>query len=363
MSQIHLPCDPQFQILSGDRFGVKRIGNSNVPIDQQNDLHSGVDLRPHAGGGSKNAYSVLDGLVTVNTSALGSYIQVDHGIATITDKFGSSRTGHIQSLYVDLAIRQAKVGQRVLAGEKVGDYSSHLHFTLICDGVKIDPEPYLSSGNQPFFDAVNIIQGSGFQYSLYHNTQGLFVKILSGETNGLITITRSVNGVDKQINGVTIYTSKGKHDRLVVTAPLLPVPYIVTIAGNTQIYTGHLSQPEPVQVINPEPVIIAQEPVIEVKPEPVVVQPTPVQVVVPELSQPVEKPKYTFIPRSKEVKAFLGYVKNNLPSISLALLYLGVNQDTITMIVSFTGSAIAGILAFYFELDKTNYNEKEKANQ
>lgn len=126
------PLATPFKPLKYDKFGVIR---PNVPAPFNKIPHSGVDLRPHETGGGRGVFAIADGVVTKSTNADGSYIQIDHGDPYI-------------AIYVHLAKKNFREGQKVKKGEMIGSYntgpSGHLHFTLIKDGKKVDPEKYIN---------------------------------------------------------------------------------------------------------------------------------------------------------------------------------------------------------------------------
>ena len=87
------------------------------------------------------AFSIGDGVVTISKDiGTGGYVQVDHGNGML-------------SQYMHLSSRNVAVGQSVSAGQTVGIVGfnpndpefAHLHFELLVDGQKVDPEPYLNS--------------------------------------------------------------------------------------------------------------------------------------------------------------------------------------------------------------------------
>jgi hypothetical protein len=117
-----------------DKFGVVRP----LSIDPSRRPHDGVDLRSKT---SHDVFAVEDGRVVVNTSAMGSYIAIDHD-------------GGYRSIYVHLVQRLVSVGAPVKKGQKIGVYGviglstgAHLHFMVRKNGVAIDPEPLIFNSN------------------------------------------------------------------------------------------------------------------------------------------------------------------------------------------------------------------------
>lgn len=90
------------------------------------------------------------GVVTISSDiGTGGYVQISHDEGVITQ-------------YMHLAPRAIEVGAMVNAGDVVGtvghnplDYPfDHLHFELLIDGNKVDPQPYVESWpipNLPLF--------------------------------------------------------------------------------------------------------------------------------------------------------------------------------------------------------------------
>jgi hypothetical protein len=133
------PCDLPVRIKTGDKFGLKRVGNPNVAAAFQNKPHSGVDLRPHEHGGSRMVYAIADGMVINNTPDAGSYIAIAHGDGII-------------SVYVHLVERKAQQGYQVKAGDVIGTYGDHLHLTLKMNGNNVDPEQFINFTTQQEID-------------------------------------------------------------------------------------------------------------------------------------------------------------------------------------------------------------------
>jgi len=136
--RLRSPIDKQVEILKYDKFGVKRPA-SIVGKEFANIPHSGVDLRPHQYGGTKKVYAIVSGTVTINTASDGSYIQIAHSYG-------------YRANYVHLTKRLVKVGEKVKKGQIIGEYSSHLHFTLFKDNIKVNPEKYIDMTTPTYKD-------------------------------------------------------------------------------------------------------------------------------------------------------------------------------------------------------------------
>jgi len=130
------PIDAPFTPLRDDKFGVVRPLN----IDPSGVPHTGVDLRPHENGGTRNVLATADGVIVVSDGKLGSYYSVDHGQG-------------FYSLYVHIN-RSLPVGTRVKQGQVIATYLptyNHLHF-MIREGGNTDdfnknPEDYINFSN------------------------------------------------------------------------------------------------------------------------------------------------------------------------------------------------------------------------
>ncbi|MCX5519202.1 peptidoglycan DD-metalloendopeptidase family protein [Kaistia defluvii] len=103
--------------------------------------HTGIDFRAMSGLPARtvNAGKVV---AAAFNGGYGNCVDVDHGNGVIT------RYGHLRSISV-------KVGERVVAGQKIGTVGStgrstgpHLHYEIRIDGEPIDPMIYLRAGQE-----------------------------------------------------------------------------------------------------------------------------------------------------------------------------------------------------------------------
>lgn len=108
------------------------------------EIHLSIDLSSENSG----VFSVADGTVTaVNSNSLeGGSVEISHN-------------GGFVSIYSSLSDNlEVAVGDKVEAGQKIGEADSsasnesksgtHLHFTLLKDGVEVDPNNYLDLENK-----------------------------------------------------------------------------------------------------------------------------------------------------------------------------------------------------------------------
>ena len=115
---------------------TSRFGERKDPIDGENRVHCGMDI-----GGEKNKpiFSVLPGIVEKCDKNLqyGNYIIIDHG-------------NNIKTVYAHCSKIKKQENQKVKRGEKIAFLGStgrstgnHLHFEIIVNDKKYDPEPLL----------------------------------------------------------------------------------------------------------------------------------------------------------------------------------------------------------------------------
>ena len=130
------PIDAPFTPLRDDKFGVVRPYETDPSLAP----HTGVDLRPHENGGTRNVLAIADGVIVVSRGDQGSYYSVDHG------------EGYF-SLYVHIN-RTLPVGTKVKQGQVIATYLptyNHLHF-MIREGGNTEsfnknPENYINFSN------------------------------------------------------------------------------------------------------------------------------------------------------------------------------------------------------------------------
>lgn len=143
---IELKCNPTSSSRVTSSFGFRELLGANY--------HNGIDIGPLSKDKQgDNIYAVNDGTVRVSKvdpSGYGNYIVLEHGTWC--------------SLYAHLQKLELRVGQKIKAGEVIGNMGNtgvstgaHLHFEIrnceyknfwIKDGIKakhaIDPEPLLN---------------------------------------------------------------------------------------------------------------------------------------------------------------------------------------------------------------------------
>lgn len=295
--QLRSPIDVNFKLLSYDKFGVIRPPS----IDPKQKAHSGVDLRPHQNGGSKNVFACEAGRVINNTPNKGSYIAIEHDNGWVT-------------LYLHLTQRLPKIGSRVSKGQRIGVYGSHLHLTVRVGGIDRNPEDYINFNpskpqpqmtNQKLIDAIN--SGTNFDPETK--------KMLIG----------AVNNDDG--NYLVVFAGDAVRGELIQVRN-----QVDTLTTENLELQKQLEEAKKVQDVR-----IVENPVVN-------------------QTQTVK----SFVPRTESLKAGLGMLKNTiLPSLGTILVGFGVSTDQIAGIV---GGLITLTGAILLELDKTNYNKQEKEN-
>lgn len=183
--------------------------------------HGGTDL----GGGAKVIASRSGTVTTAGWhDSYGNYIIIDHG-----DGF--------ESLYAHLSSMDVSVGDTVSQGQKIGIPGEtgnatgvHLHFEIRKDGVRVDPEDYISIGANSYptggtssgtFDSTDyVIVNNAGQFASYarsnHNYQG-YSSIYSDACFGVsavycdaiktgrFSISDNYNGARNDPRGLTYY--------------------------------------------------------------------------------------------------------------------------------------------------------------
>ena len=130
--------DPSKMIwpLPGDSRTGSGFGPRRAPIKGASTFHKGVDI---GGKFGSEIVASLAGTVKIATysSSAGNYIEIDHGNGYVT------RYLHCSKLLV-------KKGDTVLQGQVIGLVGStgvstapHLHFSVVIDGVSVDPLLYV----------------------------------------------------------------------------------------------------------------------------------------------------------------------------------------------------------------------------
>ncbi len=129
---------PVAKAILTSNFGYRRD-----PINGRGKRHAGIDFSAPSGTTVRAAGS---GVVVKaeTTGGYGRLIVIDHGRGFV------SRYAHLSSMKV-------RVGERILAGERIGAVGSsgrvtgpHLHFEIRVLGTAIDPAPFLHIGPPSF---------------------------------------------------------------------------------------------------------------------------------------------------------------------------------------------------------------------
>ena len=112
-------------------FGTQRIYRGGVPAA----YHSGVDI---AAGGGAIVVAPADGVVTLAPppafSLEGNLVIVDHGMG-------------LTSAFLHLSRASVRAGDRVRQGQEIGRVGAtgratgpHLHWSLVWNGARVDPQ-------------------------------------------------------------------------------------------------------------------------------------------------------------------------------------------------------------------------------
>lgn len=111
---------------------TSRFGAREVIFEGVDSYHTGIDIAADTG---KSIVSSIEGTVTVatNNKYNGNYVEVTNG--------------KIVTKYCHMSKISVKKGAKIKAGQKVGEVGStglatgpHLHFEVVYDGTKINPE-------------------------------------------------------------------------------------------------------------------------------------------------------------------------------------------------------------------------------
>ena len=162
------PIDALFTPLKYDKFGVTRP--PSVTGGVQYGPHSGVDLRPHENGGSRNVYAIEDGIIKINTPKNGAYYQIDHGNGWNAN-------------YVHVTNRPLPVNTWVRKGQLIGNYNlfTHLHFTLLKDGQLVDPEHFIAFNQNTMPRIKELEKQVQDQRATIENRQNQLIKAINTE--------------------------------------------------------------------------------------------------------------------------------------------------------------------------------------
>jgi hypothetical protein len=291
--QLRSPIDVNFKLLSYDKFGVVRPPS----IDPSQKPHSGVDLRPHQNGGSKNVFACEAGRVINNTPNKGSYIAVEHDNGWVT-------------LYVHLTQRLPKIGSGVVKGQRIGVYGSHLHFTVRVGGVDRNPEDYINFEPNKTAEMTN-------------------EKIITAINN-----SSNFDADTKRLLTASVYNDDGAY--LIAFAGNEPRG-LLEIANN-QIYNLKIQLEEAKKITE---VRIVENPTVN--------------------NSLTVQPVKSFVPRTESVKAFLGMAKNTiLPFVGTILIGSGVSSDQVASIIGGLVALIGAIL-LELDKTNYNKEEKKNA--
>ncbi len=114
-----------------------RFGDRESPFDSSNEFHEGIDISAPLGS---VVAATAEGLVKYanRNGDLGNAVIIDHGYGIV------SRYGHLSEISVH-------IGQKVMAGQKIGEVGStgrstgpHLHYEVVVNGYKVNPIKYLN---------------------------------------------------------------------------------------------------------------------------------------------------------------------------------------------------------------------------
>ena len=111
---------------------------------KQWEIHKAIDF---LAGENINVYALTDGTVSnvYNNYLEGNVIEIAHANGLV-------------SIYKSLASTNVKVGDKVVSGQIIGEagttmaselnMGAHLHFEVLLDGVKVDPNNYIDLGDK-----------------------------------------------------------------------------------------------------------------------------------------------------------------------------------------------------------------------
>lgn len=117
------------------------------PITGGRKMHNGLDIGKD---GTKQASSMADGTVTtaIYGKGYGNYIMIDHG--------NLNGIGRVETLYAHLQTMYVSAGTKVRAGQNIGVIGTtgnstgpHLHFEVMIDGKRTDPNTFLKKHAGP----------------------------------------------------------------------------------------------------------------------------------------------------------------------------------------------------------------------
>ena len=137
ISHVLLADPPTISPLKGDAKITSGFGMRLHPIHKVKKQHKGIDFKAAMG---TPVYATSDGVVKkvgIMPKGYGQHIIIEHD-------------DHFKTLYAQLSKMDVKVGDEVKRGDQIGAVGSsgmstapHLHYEVIKDGVRVDPEEYL----------------------------------------------------------------------------------------------------------------------------------------------------------------------------------------------------------------------------
>ena len=110
-------------------------------------MHNGLDIGKD---GSVHASSMAEGTVTtaIYGKGYGNYVMIDHG--------NFNGIGRVETLYAHLQSMYVSAGTKVRAGQNIGVIGTtgdstgpHLHFEVIIDDKRADPNTFLKKHAGP----------------------------------------------------------------------------------------------------------------------------------------------------------------------------------------------------------------------
>jgi murein DD-endopeptidase MepM/ murein hydrolase activator NlpD len=136
--KIHENEPPTVYPVKGDFPIVSTFGKRMHPIHKVIKFHKGIDIKAPIG---TDVLASSDGViqkVKPQSTGYGNHVVIKHD-------------NTFKTLYAQLSTMTVKVGDKVKAGDKIGEVGSsgastgpHLHYEVIREGEKVNPEDYVS---------------------------------------------------------------------------------------------------------------------------------------------------------------------------------------------------------------------------
>ena len=133
------PCVPVLNAtIYKEFYGDELMYNQTL---KQWETHNGIDLQ--VANGSK-VYSMLDGKITnIYSNVLeGTVIEIDHGDGLVSTYGSLSEDVNVK--IGDSIQRGSEIGVVAESASAESDAGSHLHFSIMDNGKKVDPAAYLN---------------------------------------------------------------------------------------------------------------------------------------------------------------------------------------------------------------------------